>query len=369
MTCFNIISQEPNFSQNTVYGAKSLALSNPSLVGINDNWSLLLMNKRQWDKIPSKFHTYVASLENHFCKIPFALGVSFLQNTEGENFLKTSDFQTSFSYDNFLKIFKNDYLNFGLGYQLRFSSISVDWSNVTFMGNFDPVNGYMSYGNIDFPTSLPLNSLYHSVGTYIRYINNPSKQNIAFLIKHVDLGFSINNIGGTELGFFDNSINNSGFINFPTKITFHGNIEYFLNQKSIYNTFFYQRSGPLSTLQIGLIDFYSYPFNFNFSYRHQSSGLSNFFQNRESIIASLGYKKSDISFYLTYDIVVSQLNGYTNNVLEFSIILESGGLGIGCHNPDPKIEARKRKYSCSRLGSPEGFSPKRKKVKTNMGNL
>lgn len=380
----NVVSQEPIFSNFS----PTMNFINPSLIAVSNNWGLKFIRRDQWMRIPSKLITNGFSFETSVGRFGYA--ISYSQNIEGELSFKNQDFNSGFSF--YQPISKST--NIRIGFSGRLLNRSIDYSNITFFGNLDPVLGNVN--SINYSLSNSSNSFTElnpdiSCGLGINYHkSNPVSRDISF--NSFKLGISANNLLKQEKGLISSSINYVNFSNFPfpMKFTIYGFNEFLYSNNSVLNnpkstyfsqSYFYQISGPLSTFQINLITIDNGPFDIGVGYRSQGISINEYIK-RESIICNLGFQKinqtSSFTLGLSYDFTISQLNNISSGgTFEIMVIIESIAGGIfDSYFSEAKLKKwRKKQVQCSRLGRPtyskrlEGFSKKKKLFNTNMGKM
>ena len=380
----NVVSQEPIFSNFS----PTMNFINPSLIAVSNNWSLKFIRRDQWMRIPSKLTTNGFSFETSVGQFGYA--ISYSQNIEGELSFKNQDFSSGFSLS--LPIRKSTNIRFGVSGRLL--TRSIDYSNITFFGNLDPILGNVN--SINYSLSNSSNSFTElnpdiSCGLGINYHkSNPVNRDLSF--NSFKLGISVNNLLKQEKGLISSSINYVNFSNFPfpMKFTIYGFNEFLYSNNSVLNnpkstyfsqSYFYQISGPLSTFQINLINIDNGPFDMGVGYRSQGISINEYIK-RESIICNLGFQKinptSSLTLGLSYDFTISQLNNISSGgTFEIMLIIESitGGIFDSYFSEAKLKKWRKKQVQCSRLGRPtyskrlEGFSKKKKLFNSNMGKM
>jgi hypothetical protein len=336
-------------------------------------------------RIPSKLTTNGFSFETSVGDFGYA--ISYSQNIEGELSFKSQDFSSGFSYNQ--KI--GNSANIRIGFSGRLLNRSIDYSNITFFGNLDPVLGNVN--SINYSNTNSFNELNPDIscGLGINY-HKSDGVNKDFSFNSFKLGISVNNLLKQEKGLISSSINYVNYSNFPfpMKFTIYGFNEFLYSNNSILNnpkstyfsqSYFYQISGPLSTFQINIINIDNGPFDIGVGYRSQGISINEYIK-RESIICNLGLQKinqtSSLTLGLSYDFTISQLNNISSGgTFEIMLIIESitGGIFDSYFSEAKLKKWRKKQVQCSRLGRPtynnrlEGFSKKKKLFNTNMGKM
>jgi type IX secretion system PorP/SprF family membrane protein len=381
ISSLKIYCQEPIFSHFN----NTMNFTNPSLIALSNNWSFKFIRRDQWIRIPSKFITNGFSFETSVGRFGYA--ISYSQNTEGELSFRNQDFSTGFSA--YIPIGKS--INLRFGFSLRLLNRSIDFSNISFFGNLDPLQGNINNINYSFNNSFSEINPDLSQGLGINYLNI-SSGNKNFIFNSFRLGFSLNNILKQEKGLISNSISylNYNRFPFPMKFTFYGFHEYkkvnnnnLNNPKSILfsQSYFYQISGPLSTFQLNLLNIDNGPIDIGVGFRTQGISIDKNIK-RESVICKMGLqqlnKTSSITLGVSYDFTISQLNNISSGgTFEMMVIIESitGGIFDGFFSEAKLKKWRKKQVQCSRLGRPtynrklDGFNSRKKLIKTKMGKI
>lgn len=377
-----VYSQDPVFSQiNT-----SMNFFNPAMAGISNNYSFKFIRRDQWMKIPSKFLTNGFSFESTVLgKAAFSL--SYLQNLEGYLSYKNQNLNFSFGYD--VQILNG--LNARLGFAGHLSRRSIDMSNISFFGNFDPILGNINTVNFSNQNFIQETVPDISSGLVINYrrINFSKKRRFSF--NSFRLAGSLNNILKQEKGIITSSVNytnNSGIAPFPQKFTIYGYNEWTYNDLSIKpkiftfrQSYFYQKTGSLITHQFNFIDIDFGSVNIGGAFRFQGSNINKLIK-RESVIIYLGrqifIKDHSISVMGSYDFTTSNLtNINSGGTFELTLIYESinGGIFDSFVSESKLKKWKKKQVQCSRLGRSnyskrlEGLKNKKKLYKTNMGKI
>ncbi|MEO1436780.1 MAG: PorP/SprF family type IX secretion system membrane protein [Bacteroidota bacterium] len=125
-------AQDPSFSQ---FYANRIYL-NPAFTGIDQGISLTTTYRNQWARVPGGFNTYFVSAEIQYPCLRSGFAVRAYQDTEGNAAFRTQFFGFNYSYT---LGFEESNLHFGLG--ASWVSKSLDWNQLLFSDQLDPVFG------------------------------------------------------------------------------------------------------------------------------------------------------------------------------------------------------------------------------------
>jgi type IX secretion system PorP/SprF family membrane protein len=135
-------AQDPSFSQ---FYASRIYL-NPAFTGIENGISFAGAYRMQWLNIDMGFKTYIASVEIQQPYLRSGFGLSLYHDTQGQMQLNTNGISLSYAYH----IPLEDH-NLHIGLQGHWYQKSVDWDQITFSDELDPV-----FGAINPTTAIPL---------------------------------------------------------------------------------------------------------------------------------------------------------------------------------------------------------------------
>lgn len=139
---FNCAGQDPSFSQ---FYASRIYL-NPAFTGIESGISFAGAYRMQWVNVDQGFKTYIASVELQQPYLRSGFGLSLYHDTQGQMQLNTNGISLSYAYHIPL-----DGHNLHIGFQGHWYQKSVDWDQITFSDELDPV-----FGAINPTTAVPL---------------------------------------------------------------------------------------------------------------------------------------------------------------------------------------------------------------------
>ena len=325
----NSYAQEPVFSQ---YNLNPIIM-NPSLAGINNQWSLYANLRQQWPSLTSKFLTNSISFDTPLNN-SFSSSVSFLKNSEGEGFLTSEYFRSSVSHE-IVKLKNINDLNFTIriGMEYQYYRRYIDWSRLVFLDELHPIHGDIYSTSFIIPQEFTrtVNNNFN-LGSIITLQNKEG--NKSRLNKYLIIGASVHNMIKRSDAF----IFNNYFI--PRKYTIHG--DFWWNKNSfkrlsiIKQSFFYQQQNVFRTLQIGLFEteFQSNPLIFGAFYRSQGILIDNDNDTFESLYFKVGFrhisKKYNLGIKICYsrDFTISELRNNTNGINELVLKIHSLRYGI-----------------------------------------
>jgi len=271
-------AQDPAFTQ---FYANPLYL-NPAFAGSNDCPRANLNYRDQWPGIGRTYITTSASWDQHVQSIGGGLGVMVAHDRTGDGHLNTTHASLLYSYR--LKV--NNTFAMKAGFEASFRQIAIDWDNLQFGDQIDPVLGFI------FATQ-------EDIVNYMQSVQYPD--------------FSAGLLGYSENFFFGFAAHhltqpNQGFISesrLPTKLTAHigGNIplsRYKNSVTTISPNFLYQKQQ----------DFQQFNYGVYVNRGPIVGGLwaRNSLENFDSFIIMLGLVQESFKFGYSYDITVSNLD-------------------------------------------------------------
>ena len=136
------LAQDPSFSQ---FYANRIYL-NPALTGIESGLSLAGVSRIQWVNVDEGFRTYGVTLETQEPHIKSAFGLSLFHDTQGLAQLNTTSVGLSYAYT--IPFHRN---NIHIGLQGLWTQKTVDWSDLIFSDQLDPI-----YGNVYSSSHVPI---------------------------------------------------------------------------------------------------------------------------------------------------------------------------------------------------------------------
>ena len=199
LLALNSVGQDPQFSQLSY----SRVYLNPAYTGINDELTIAIINRQQWWHVTPQiapFNTTEIEIEGNLIG-DFGSGISLLYDKEGEGNLSTWSIGVPISY-----FFNNSPYNiFSLAFQPTLGKRFVDWDQLLFSDQLDPILGVVSTQSAaqaghESPLMWDLNIGMLYQGAFGQFKpNSGTKDGSTYSI-----GFSIHNITRPKQSFIGN---------------------------------------------------------------------------------------------------------------------------------------------------------------------
>lgn len=158
MSCFTIsvvVAQDPVFSQFVI----NSTYLNPSLTGFRYGTEVISHYRNQWYNVRqgySKFETRNVSLSTCLPTFYSGFGLMYVDNTEGEGYLKSQKYVGTYAYEVLphrkSRAENRDNRVFRLGMRVSYNTRQVNWDKFVFTNQLDPIHG------IVMPSSLVSNN-------------------------------------------------------------------------------------------------------------------------------------------------------------------------------------------------------------------
>jgi type IX secretion system PorP/SprF family membrane protein len=296
-------AQDPIFSQ---FYATPMQL-NPALTGSSFVPRISLNYRNQWPALSNAYVTYSASYDQFFEKAKSGLGFTILADAAGDGSYKTNKIGGSYAYN---LEFSRD-LYFKAGFEAGIGQVSVDWDQLIFLDQIDPLRGPLDLSGNPFPSQEErpdnLNAYYLDLGAgFVMYTKN------------FYAGFSAKHVNAPNESLI---ATRSTFGLVPLRFTVHGGAE--ISLRNSYNnrdngTFIspnvmYVRQGEFQQLNIGAYANFESLFG-GLWYRHT-------FTNADAAIILLGAKYKMVKVGYSYDITISKLTNSTGGAHEVSVAI------------------------------------------------
>jgi type IX secretion system PorP/SprF family membrane protein len=160
MPTSDLYAQDPILSQ---YYTNRMYL-NPAMTGFEPGATVSLNHRNQWHRIAgqsAKFVTNSVTADINAPCLQSAVGLYYLDNTEGEGFLKWQHVGASYAwYSRRGRSSRNSDFQVRLGMKATYNWRSLDWSRLRFSDQLDAIYGVVG------PTSLPIPDGERSFNSY-----------------------------------------------------------------------------------------------------------------------------------------------------------------------------------------------------------
>jgi len=303
-------AQDPQFSQ---FYAAPLYI-NPAFTGSSEYTRIGSNYRNQWPSLDASFVTFSVYGDHFIEKYNSGIGMIITTDQEGLAGLRSTSVGASYAY----QLQLNDKLVFRPGFQLAYTSRNVNFTNLVWGSQLDPITGYdpLKPGE-----------------------NIGSGESVSYL--DVSVGgilFSKNLFIGVS-GFHLNEPNQSlidGDSPLPIRISVHGgykimlkggslrrDLTYTKKERSLTPVFQYKSQGPFQILDVGAY-LHLEPINIGFTYRgyplgglETASGTQ--FPQNEALVFAFGITTNDMNIGYSYDHTISELGASSGGAHEFSI--------------------------------------------------
>ncbi|MFT5832497.1 MAG: type IX secretion system PorP/SprF family membrane protein [Cognaticolwellia sp.] len=294
-------AQDPIFSQ---FYATPMQL-NPALTGSSFVPRISLNYRNQWPALSNAYITYSASYDQFFDKAKSGLGFTVMADVAGDGIYKTNKIGGSYAYN--LEFSRDFYLK--AGFEVGIGQVTVDWDNLIFLDQIDPLRGPLDLSGNPFPSQeerpFNLSTYYGDFGAgFVAYS------------KSFYGGFSIKHVNSPNESLI---ATRSTFGLVPLRFTIHGGAE--ISIRDSYNnrdkgTFIspnvmYVRQGEFQQLNVGAYANFESLFG-GIWYRHT-------FTNVDAAIILLGTRYKMFKIGYSYDLTISELTTDTGGAHEVSV--------------------------------------------------
>lgn len=305
-----VTGQDPQFSQ---FYSAPLYL-NPAFAGATQQSRVGLNYRNQWPSIEANFITFSAYYDTYLEDMNSGVGFLIMRDTEGQAGLKSNTVAIQYAY----QLYLTEWLTFRPGIQVGFYNRNVNFADLTFGDQFDPVTGEIANPSADTFGNESKNFFDLSFGG-------------VFYTKNAWLGATANHIN-TPNQAFEDSANPKEL---PMKLSFHGGYKFLFRpgvmgtgmfsrpqERSLSPTFQYKSQGEFDQLDLGLYLTLE-PLIFGMWYRGLPTKSLEGFNNNESIVFLVGFTKQGkddaLNIGYSYDYTISQLGAGSGGAHEISI--------------------------------------------------
>ncbi len=339
-------AQYPNFSQfysNRIY-------MNPAFAGADPGLRINLNYRRFWAAVPGQFQTFSATADMSNFSLAGGLGLVVMNSVEGEGKLRTTQIGAMYSYR--LTILPRMF-DIHLALQGNFLQKGINFGNLVFSDQLDPVYGQINPTKANIPGSATANMLDLGAGIMSRF--------------NIRIGRKTRKMWSNTVGASFKHLNtpNESLIgktsNLPLKMTVHYsalfNISKLSSQNKVYLSpnFIYEKQNKFSTFNFGLFALRA-PLMVGVWYRNQKFLISG--PKNDAIIANLGFRGENgdksVIFQIgySYDLTISKMLGSSGGSHELSILLEFAKAKMG---KERSSLAKKRSRAAYNFNGPKNL--------------
>jgi type IX secretion system PorP/SprF family membrane protein len=305
-----VTAQDPQFSQ---FYSAPLYL-NPAFAGSTQQARMGLNYRNQWPAIDANFVTLSAYFDTYLEDYNSGVGFLLMRDTEGQAGLKSTMVGLQYAY----QLYLTNWLTFRPGIQVGFYNRNVNFADLTFGDQFNPITGEIENPSAETFGNLSKNFFDLSFGG-------------VFYTGNAWLGATVNHINTPNQAFEDGSDPKE----LPQKISLHGGIKFPFKpgimgsgiytkpqERSLTPTFQYKKQGEFDQMDLGLYLTVE-PLIFGAFYRGIPTKSIAGFNNNESIVFLVGFAKKGkddtLNVGYSYDYTISKLGANSGGAHEVSI--------------------------------------------------
>ena len=305
-----VTAQDPQFSQ---FYSAPLYL-NPAFAGATQQARVGLNYRNQWPSIDANFITLSAYYDTYLEDYNSGVGFLLMRDTEGQAGLKSTMVGLQYAY----QLYLTSWLTFRPGMQVAFYNRNVNFADLTFGDQFNPLTGEIENPSAETFGNLSKSFIDLSFGG-------------VFYTKNAWLGITSNHLNTPNQAFEDGSVPKE----LPMKLSFHGGLKIPFKsgvmgagmytrpqERSITPTFQYKSQGEFDQMDLGLYLTLE-PIIFGTWYRGLPMKSLAGFNNNESVVFLVGFaKKGDndvLNIGYSYDYTISKLGANSGGAHEVSL--------------------------------------------------
>ncbi|HMX40361.1 MAG TPA: type IX secretion system membrane protein PorP/SprF [Saprospiraceae bacterium] len=288
-------AQDPIFSQ---FYAAPLQI-NPGFAGSALAPRMGLIYRNQWTGFNNAYRTYAAFYEQSLDRLNSGLGFHVEGDDAGNGIYKTNRFSAIYAYR--LKVAEKFAIK--LGVEAGVHQTSLDWNQLTFPDQIDPLDGIIlntaelrpdqtNTSRLDISAGMLLLSKRWYVGGSLKHLNTPS-DGILLTNDNISRGLPLRYTfhGGTEIVITEGNKRRQGSFVSPNLL--------FVSQ------------GPYQQLNVGAYASAGPVFGGAW-FRHT-------FGNSDAVILSGGFRMGIFRMGLSYDLTVSRLANFSGGTYELTL--------------------------------------------------
>ena len=327
-----IQAQDPVFSQ---YFANRMYL-NPAMTGFEGGISVNMNRRDQWRKIAqkeSKFVTQAVGLEMEIPCLQSAIGLTYMENVEGEGFLRWQSAGIAAAVGSKPKN-PNDKFEFRGGFKGNYNWRSLNWDNFVFSDQLNAIYG------ITGPTQLPIAMNSDDYGSFFDLNSGIAISGSFTGDDRFTVGAAINHIVRVNNSMLDDTLAPRTTLHF-TYVTEVG----FSRKRSYYFSPMIKWDFQKSSQNPDVLAYNSLIYGAGFSSQQtpgiwagmwmQHRGIFPHSNNTNSLITLLGYEfktnKSTTRVGISYDYNFSGITSNGNGTFELSLVTNISDIDLfGC---------------------------------------
>lgn len=309
---FSAKAQDPQFSQ---FYASSQYL-NPAYAGSSLQGSAGVTYRNQWPSIEASFVTMVAFLDYYIEDANSGIGVLLTYDRQGIAGIRSTQVGLQYAY----QLYITDWLTFRPGFQASFNNGHVNFSDLVFPDQIDPVTGDV--------TGVPTENL--GAGLSKNYID----------LAAGGLLFSTNSWIGVSVHHLNTPnyalVGDGAQTNLSRKLSVHGGYKFNLGsgvigqglfsrpqERSLTPTFQYKKQDVFEQLDLGLYLTLE-PIILGTWYRGLPYKKVEEFSNNDAMVFLIGFikkgKDDQLNIGYSYDLTISELGAASGGAHEFTLV-------------------------------------------------
>ena len=305
-------AQDPQFSQ--FYA--SAQYMNPAFAGASLEGSAGITYRNQWPAIDASFATMVGFLDYYIEDYNSGVGLLLSYDRQGLSGIRATQVGLQYAY----QLYITDWLTFRPGFQVSFNNGHVNYNDLIFPDQIDPISGGVTGGSGEnLGAGLSKNYIDLSAGGLM-------------FTESSWIGLAVHHLNTPNYALIDDGIQSD----LPMKWSIHGGHRFNLGsgtigqgllsrqqERSLTPTFQYKRQDVFRQLDLGLYLTLE-PIIFGTWYRGLPNKNIEGYKQSDALIFLLGFVKKGESDKLnmgySYDVTISELGTQSGGAHEFSLV-------------------------------------------------
>ncbi|MGK7388708.1 MAG: PorP/SprF family type IX secretion system membrane protein [Candidatus Cyclobacteriaceae bacterium M2_1C_046] len=308
----SVKAQDPQFSQ--FYASRQFL--NPAYVGGSLQGSAGIAYRNQWPSIEATFVTMVAFLDYYLEDYNSGVGLILSHDRQGIAGIRSTEVGLQYAY----QLYVTDWLTFRPGFQVSFNNGYVNFSDLVFPDQIDPITGIvtgapsenlgagLSRNYIDLSAGGLLFTANSWLGGSVHHLNTPNYALVGSGVQQ-DLAMRFSIHGGHRINLGSGVIG-QGLFSRP-------------QERSLTPTFQYKRQDVFEQLDLGLYLTLE-PIIFGTWYRGLPYKQVEGIPNNDALIFLLGFvkkgKDDQLNIGYSYDVTISKLGTSSGGAHEFTLV-------------------------------------------------